>query len=331
MMSEIFISYSTKDKDKVELVGKLLASSADFSPVIIASDREALKPLAQKVADGITRSHFIVPIITRNSITTQWINQEIGFATALKKPILPIVEASLIDELKGFIHKQIDLPYSYPSSQNRAQENREFLRQFKLLLGDLSSAGGSTKIVGAAPAKTDLEKSLEGVERLYGEESFQSQRKQFVSSEVGHAEAINEFNRLTNYASTKAAIVQEKLKDLIFEKGPNDKSWLMKSNGQSLTMAIERVGLYLNEQESILFVKHWSGNFSFNPNQIYFSEDYRPKTTLELTFKFDLNRLLKPCWTESERLKEQYSSEQLVDISITKLIDEIVRIRSHEV
>jgi hypothetical protein len=103
---KIFISYSNSDINKVDLIREELKSHSYLEPVIIASNREALRPLAEKVSEGILQSEVIIPILTNNSINTQWINQEIGFATAYKKKIMPIIERGIIDHLKGFIHKQ---------------------------------------------------------------------------------------------------------------------------------------------------------------------------------------------------------------------------------
>lgn len=139
MIQEIFVSYSNFDKEKVRLISKELVGNSKFVPIVIASERESLKPLAQKVAEGIERSHVVVPILTKSSIGTQWINQEIGYASALKKRIMPIVDRDLISELKGFIHKQIDLPYVFISDSNKAKEHRDFLKQFKILLSDLET------------------------------------------------------------------------------------------------------------------------------------------------------------------------------------------------
>ena len=38
--------------------------------------------VTKKVADGIRESQIIIPILTKNSISSQWVNQEIGFAVA---------------------------------------------------------------------------------------------------------------------------------------------------------------------------------------------------------------------------------------------------------
>ena len=137
MKHGIFISYSDYDKDKVELIDKELAGHKIFFPIIIASDRQALKLLTQKVSEGIIKADIIVPILTKNSITTQWINQEIGYAAALEKKIIPIIEATLIDNLKGFIHKQIDLPYNFSTDSSKPNNSSDFLLQVKNLIADL--------------------------------------------------------------------------------------------------------------------------------------------------------------------------------------------------
>lgn len=43
----IFISYSDFDREKVEIIVDELKGNSEFYPIVIASNREALKPLAQ--------------------------------------------------------------------------------------------------------------------------------------------------------------------------------------------------------------------------------------------------------------------------------------------
>jgi hypothetical protein len=53
------------------LIVNELEGNTKFFPIVIASNREALK---QKVADGIIQAKVILPILTENYIPTQWIN-----------------------------------------------------------------------------------------------------------------------------------------------------------------------------------------------------------------------------------------------------------------
>jgi hypothetical protein len=136
---KLFISYSHVDITKVNIIKKVLLNNTSFEAIIIAFNREALKPLSSKVIEGIKSADCIIPILTSESIKTQWINQEIGYATALNKLIIPVVEIDCIDQLKGFIHKQIDLPYTYCLKSHKATENKGFKKQFAQLIDDLQT------------------------------------------------------------------------------------------------------------------------------------------------------------------------------------------------
>ena len=49
----VFISYSDSNIDKVEILDRIISDRQDLIALIIANKREALKPLAEKVAQGI--------------------------------------------------------------------------------------------------------------------------------------------------------------------------------------------------------------------------------------------------------------------------------------
>src|SRR6185437_11705004 len=109
-----------------------------FTSVIIADNRQILLQLTEKVKTGIFECDYFIPILTRNSISTQWVNQEIGFATAINRKIIPIVERQLIDKLKGFIHKQLDLSYLFEGNDKSARsEASKFTRVGKVVINDL--------------------------------------------------------------------------------------------------------------------------------------------------------------------------------------------------
>ena len=79
-MKSVFISYADSDKNKVNHISIKLKKTNFFNPVVIADDRKSLKSLSEKVKEGIDCCDIFIPILTRNSINTQWINQEIGYA-----------------------------------------------------------------------------------------------------------------------------------------------------------------------------------------------------------------------------------------------------------
>lgn len=120
MSVKIFISYTQADLARMETLKRILTENRFFETVIIGEVEYALKPLVEKVTDGIEKSDYIVPIITEDSRSAQWVNQEIGFAYALKKTILPIVQDDIVNSLKGFIHPNIDLPYRFKKGSPQA-------------------------------------------------------------------------------------------------------------------------------------------------------------------------------------------------------------------
>jgi hypothetical protein len=153
----IFVSYTDADKDKVDLIVKEIKLSSNFEAIFIAEQREPLKALSMKVEEGLKKAEIFVPILTKNSITAQWLNQEIGFAKASGLKIMPIVESDQIDVLKGFIHKQIDLPYKYSPNSSKTKVRNDFLNQVRRLLSDLVEEFPDLEILPKLPQYLQIE------------------------------------------------------------------------------------------------------------------------------------------------------------------------------
>jgi TIR domain len=141
MKKVLFIGYTSANYDKVELIKKELDNHPLFEALVVEDKRNANDALGKLIKKGINSADYFIPILSSQSYRKQWINQEIGYAVAKKKPIKPIIERSLLndDNLKGFIHNQNQLPYKYSlrMSLNRIDENKEFMSQFKLIIQDL--------------------------------------------------------------------------------------------------------------------------------------------------------------------------------------------------
>jgi hypothetical protein len=260
MKEKIFISYSNYDKTKVNLIERELQNNKYFQPIIIASDREALKPLAKKVSDGIDKSNIILPILTKNSYLTQWINQEIGFAKAIDRKIVPIVDKEILKDLKGFIHKEIDLPYHFTSTDNKSKENRDFIKCFRVLLADLEKELQSKKIVKNSPM-TNFEKSLEKADQLNAELAFKEKRKEFLNSQESVYVAKSEVQKIIENVEEKIKILEEKNFIFDIEKNPNKPVIIIKSEGFCFSIAWEAKPID-KADGSILFIRLWEGYIS---------------------------------------------------------------------
>jgi hypothetical protein len=84
----VFISYSHSDRQTVErLVG--LISKPGISPMWDA-DLLPGSGFSEQIQSYIRNSHVFLPVLTPASAERPWLHQEIGFAIALGKPVLPV-------------------------------------------------------------------------------------------------------------------------------------------------------------------------------------------------------------------------------------------------
>jgi len=116
MPYKIFVSYDSKH-DKQEMLS--LKESIDQNSAmnaIVLTEKERNQPhmsFPSKVAEGIDECDTFMPILTRESIKNQWVNQEIGYAIAKDKDFCALLEKDLRKDLSGFIHRESDLPFTF--------------------------------------------------------------------------------------------------------------------------------------------------------------------------------------------------------------------------
>lgn len=137
----LFISYASENNDKIRLIKNVLEDHPLFEPLVIADRRRPNEALPKLIKEGIDSSYRIIPILSPQSFKEQWINQEIGYAEGKGIRIIPLIESSIFDKLKGFVNKQNQCPYLYTSRQglHLRDENKEFKARFKLLVSDLET------------------------------------------------------------------------------------------------------------------------------------------------------------------------------------------------
>lgn len=137
MSTKIFISYCSDDENKMRALERIIKKTKELEPVIVSDRRTPRVPLEKKVKDGILESDYMIPILTSNSIYSQWVNQEVGFAEGNKIDIYPIVEKLIINKLKGFIHKNSDLPHQFECNSSKKKKAANFRKCAKLLVEDI--------------------------------------------------------------------------------------------------------------------------------------------------------------------------------------------------
>lgn len=134
----VFISFGWEDHKLMNLMKLVLEESEVLKPIVITDKQRdnALQLITEKVANGIVESKYFIPILTRKSYKNQWVNQEIGYATAKKKLVYPVIEELLlkIRKLKGWIHSEKDLPYKFEISDDEKNCQESFKNAFQPLI-----------------------------------------------------------------------------------------------------------------------------------------------------------------------------------------------------
>lgn len=95
----IFISYSTVDK---ELAGEIKAKleTAGVKTFLAHEDIEPTTRWQESIKEHLEECDMVLVIITPDSNESEWVQQEIGFAIAKQKTILPLAISS---DPKGFL------------------------------------------------------------------------------------------------------------------------------------------------------------------------------------------------------------------------------------
>ena len=80
MNKKVFISYSEIDRRKKDILVKEIDKWMNLKHIVIADKRQTNLYLSEKVIRGFSLAHYVIVILTKNSIQNQWVNQEIGYA-----------------------------------------------------------------------------------------------------------------------------------------------------------------------------------------------------------------------------------------------------------
>ncbi|MCB1085871.1 MAG: toll/interleukin-1 receptor domain-containing protein [Verrucomicrobiae bacterium] len=83
-----FLSYSRQNQPVVELVARMV--EADGVDAMWYRDLKAGLPFNDQIRAFIEHAHVFTPVISRESAESVWVHAEIGYALALRIPVLPI-------------------------------------------------------------------------------------------------------------------------------------------------------------------------------------------------------------------------------------------------
>jgi hypothetical protein len=94
----VFISYSHEDADFVGQLVKFLKTEVGVEPIYDRNIRIGMAFDAE-IMRFIAHAHVFMPVLTPTADARKWVHQEIGYASALNIPILPLAVGKLPGEM----------------------------------------------------------------------------------------------------------------------------------------------------------------------------------------------------------------------------------------
>jgi len=161
---KVFISYTSEDLQLAQTISAYIARIG-IQPYIAERKPTPDVYLADKIARNIIDSNCFVAILTRNSLGSQWVNQEIGFTYALQKipnyyiPIFLLVETGL--QVRGFPEAKEHIPlaaYTFEDPVYRLiMSLRAYINRNILVLREIAVTCKSCKFPYKVPLPTQSE------------------------------------------------------------------------------------------------------------------------------------------------------------------------------
>ena len=306
----LFISYSSEDQNIIDFIESELNNHAQFQPLIIAKNREPLKPLSEKVIKGLTDAEVVIPVLTKRSINTQWINQEIGYATAIKRKMSPIVEREIINQLKGFIHNQVDIPYNYNSSIENIEGFKEV---FRIMIKDLEEEY-SPKYKENESAFT---KGLAKIEEANKQRDLEQRKQSLLESEKGFKDFSNEIKIIEEEFNNKIKLLNDREIYPGISSTRNPVSFSLEGYGYTSTIEIHQP--YINSTiGNSLFLGRFKERINLN------GQDNKYEFISGIKYKFNYDSGLKPIWKREDGGKEELSTKEIIENCFSWFLDRVI-------
>lgn len=110
MAYRIFISHSSKDRDWVESISAV-AKAAGVQTYLFEHDPQPGRLLRDKLESAIERSDALVVLLTTHAASSEMVQQEIGLARGMRKPLIPLVENGVSPTSLGMLLGVEHIPF----------------------------------------------------------------------------------------------------------------------------------------------------------------------------------------------------------------------------
>lgn len=130
MAYKIFLSHSTADKKWVSWI----AESAEAIGIDVYMYEHDIQPgttIADKVQTAIGDSQALVVLLTPNSQYSPYVQQEIGFARAKEKPVIPLVQTGVANSSLAMLDGREYIIFNTANPQEALSHLLEYLSKLK--------------------------------------------------------------------------------------------------------------------------------------------------------------------------------------------------------
>lgn len=127
----VFLSHSTSDKHWVEWIAQN-AKAIGIDIYLAEHDPQPGTPIAEKVKLAIQKSDAVLVLLTSSSQLSSYVQQEIGFAEASRKPIIPLVQPSIPTRSLAMLEGREYIPFDFHNPRGALSTLLSHLQRLKI-------------------------------------------------------------------------------------------------------------------------------------------------------------------------------------------------------
>jgi hypothetical protein len=112
MTAYVFISHSSSDRIWVEWIASQ-ARALGVQPYLAEHDAHPGGRLADKIEAAVRRSDALIVLLTKSAIDSRYVQQEIGYAKALGKVVVPLVHPDVASQSLAMLDGIEYIPFDF--------------------------------------------------------------------------------------------------------------------------------------------------------------------------------------------------------------------------
>lgn len=130
-MFSVFLSHSVGESEE-KVIESLASQLTGQGTSIYVAERDTTpgRSLSQKIQNAIMRSDVVLVLVTEKGSRSAWVNQEIGYAVAKGKTVIPILERGV--EAKGMLVGIEHIRLDPEAVEKTVRQATVYLAQLKL-------------------------------------------------------------------------------------------------------------------------------------------------------------------------------------------------------